>query len=255
MWPNRAPPNTKDNIVTSISTTKRRTRTMAGIMLLTAVAGVTGVLGAAAPANAANDGFVAAAVGLLNDAPPVNTVGGLGIAADQNQAYQAALTDCVNKGGHQCVVEAVKQGGCAAAASNDFGEMVGGTYITLRKAEENARGNLQNQQGVRVAAAGCSNGDVLPPAPPPPPPAPAPPKLGPTVSFHPILGGLEADITDRSGVASQCTYAMDDINRSFALAANSTVDLKIVPAIPRFRDRSVTITCDNGTKTQATTRF
>jgi hypothetical protein len=48
---------------------------------------------------------------------------------------------------------------------------------------------------------------------------------------------------------------MDDINRSFALAANSTFDLKIVPAIPRFRDRSVTITCDNGTKTQATTRF
>jgi hypothetical protein len=75
------------------------------------------------------------------------------------------------------------------------------------------------------------------------------------VSFNPILGGLEAHITDRSGVASQCTFAMDDVNRSFALAANSTFDLKIVPAIPRFRDRSVTITCDNGTKTQATTRF
>jgi adhesin HecA-like repeat protein len=180
----------------------------------------------------------------------VTTVGGLSIAADQNQAYQGALSDCVNKGGHQCVVEAVQQNGCAAAASNDFGEMVGGTDTTLRKAGDNARGKLQNQQGARIVAAGCSNGDVLPP-----PPAPAPPKLGPTVSFNPILDGLEAHITDRSGVASQCTYVMDDINRSFGLAANSTFDLRIVPAIPRFRDRNVTITCDNGTKTQATTRF
>ena len=143
------------------------------------------------------------------------------------------------------------QNGCAAAASNDFGEMVGATEITLRRAQDNARGTLQNQQGARIVASGCSNGAVPPP---PPPPAPAP-KLGPTVSFNPILGGLEAHITDRSGVASQCTYVMDDINRSFALAANSTFDLKIVPAIPRFRDRSVTITCDNGTKTQATTHF
>ncbi|HVQ49994.1 MAG TPA: DUF4189 domain-containing protein, partial [Mycobacterium sp.] len=246
------PLNAKDNIVTSSITSKRHVRTMAGVMILTAGATVTGLVGAVTPANAANDGFVAVAIGLVNDAPPVTTVGGLGIAADQNSAYQAALTDCVNKGGHQCVVEAVKQSGCAAAASNDFGEMVGGTDITLRRAGENARAKLQNKQGVREVAAGCSNGDTLPP---PAPPAPAPPKLGPTVSFNPILGGLEAHITDRSGVASQCTYVMDDINRSFGLAANSTFDLRIVPAIPRFRDRNVSITCDNGTKTQATTRF
>jgi hypothetical protein len=168
-------------------------------MLVTASASVTGLLGATVPANAANDGYV------------------------------------------------------AAAASNDFGEMVGGTDITLRRAQDNARGNLQNKQGVRVVAAGCSNGATLPPA--PPPSAPPAPKLGPTVSFKPILGGLEADVTDRSGAASQCTYVMDDINRSFALAANSTFNLRIIPAIPRFRDRSVTISCDNNTKTQATTRF
>ena len=236
--------------MTSINTSKRRARMMAGVMLMTAGAGVTGVLGATAPANAANDAYVAVAIGLVNDAPPVTTVGGLSINADQNQDYQGALSDCVSKGGHQCVVEAVMQNGCAAAASNDFGEMVGATEITLRRAQDNARGTLQNQQGARIVASGCSNGAV----PPPPPPAPAP-KLGPTVSFNPILGGLEAHITDRSGVASQCTYVMDDINRSFALAANLTFDLKIVPAIPRFRDRSVTITCDNGTKTEATTRY
>jgi adhesin HecA-like repeat protein len=254
MWSNRAPLNTKDDIVTSSNISRRHMRTMAGVMLVTAGASVIGLVGAAAPANAATDAYVAVAIGLVNDAPPVTTVGGLSIAADQNSAYQGALTDCVNKGGHQCVVEAVEQNGCAAAASNDFGEMVGGTDITLRTAEDNASGKLENQQGARIVAAGCSNGDLLPPA-PPPPPAPAPPKLGPTVSFNLILGGLEAHITDRSGVASQCTYVMDEINRSFGLAANSTFDLRIVPAIPRFKDRTVTITCDNGTKTQATTRF
>jgi hypothetical protein len=251
MRPNRVSPNTKDNIVTSINSSKRCARIMAGAMLMTAGAGVICVLGSTAQATAASDAYVAVAIGLVNDATPVTTVGGLAIAADQNQAYQGALSDCVGKGGHQCVVEAVIQNGCAAAASNDFGEMQGATDITLRRAEDNARGKLQNQQGARIVASGCSNGAVPPP---PAPPAPAP-KLGPTVSFNPILGGLEANITDRSGVASQCTYVMDDVNRSFGLAANSTFDLKIVPAIPRFRDRSVTITCDNGTKTQASTRF
>lgn len=236
--------------MTRINTSKRRARVMAGVMLMTAGTGVTGVISATAPANAADDSYIAVAVGLLNDAPPVASVGGLSINATQDQAAHGSLSDCVAKGGHQCVFEAVIQNGCAAAASNDYGEMVGATDSTLRGAEGAARAKLQNQQGAHIVASGCSNGAV----PPPPPPPPAP-KLGPTVSFHPILGGLEADITDRSGVASQCTYVMDDINRSFALAANSTFDLKIVPVIPRFRDRNVTITCDNGTKTAATTRF
>lgn len=243
--------------MTSNNTSTPHRRIMAGVMVLAAGASVAGLLGAAAPATAAPTGaaansYVAVAIGDVNDAPPVTTVGGLSIAADQNQAYQGALTDCVNKGGHQCVVEAEQQSGCAAAASNDFGELVGGTDVTLRKAQDNARAKLQNQQGAHIVVSGCSNGDVPPP---PPPPAPAPPKLGPTASFNPTLGGLEAHITDRSGVASHCTFAMDDINRNFALAANATFDLRIVPAIPRFRDRSVTISCDNGTRTQTTTRF
>jgi hypothetical protein len=45
--------------VTSSNTSRRQVRTMAGVMLV--------------------------AVGLVNDAPPVTTVGGLSIAADQNQ--------------------------------------------------------------------------------------------------------------------------------------------------------------------------
>ena len=120
--------------MTSTNTSQGPGRIIAGVMLVAAAASVAGLLGPAAPAHAATDAYVAVAVGLINDAPPVTTVGGLSIAADQNSAYQGALTDCVSKGGHQCVVEAVKQNGCAAAASNDF-------LASLREALPNV--NLQ----------------------------------------------------------------------------------------------------------------
>lgn len=218
-------------------------------MLVTAGASIAGLLGAAAPANAA-DAYVVLAAGDVNDAPPVQTVGGVYIGPDKNTG--AALSNCVSNGGHQCVVEVIATNGCAAVASNDYGEFESATATTQRDAEASARQKLQAQQGARIVVSACSNGAS---APPPPPSAPPAPKLGPTVSVNPILGGLQAHITDRNGVASQCTFAMDDINRSFALAANATFDLKVVPAIPRFRDRNVTISCDNGTKTQTTVRF
>jgi len=78
---------------------------------------------------------------------------------------------------------------------------------------------------------------------------------GPTVSFDTVVGGLVAHITDRSGVSSQCTYTTDNFDRSFALPANGSYDMRIVPAVPRFRNWTVTITCDNGTSTTATTYF
>ncbi|MDT5325935.1 MAG: hypothetical protein QOF25_3087, partial [Mycobacterium sp.] len=56
-------------------------------------------------------------------------------------------------------------------------------------------------------------------------------------------------------VSSQCTYATDNFNRGFGLPANSTYDLRIVPSVPQFRNWNVTITCDNGTTTQASTYF
>jgi hypothetical protein len=45
------------------------------------------------------------------------------------------------------------------------------------------------------------------------------------------------------------------VNRSFALQANFTYDLRIVPAVPQFRNWTVTIKCDNGTSTITTTYF
>lgn len=231
---------------------RRRIRIMAGVVLVTAGPSVSGLLGPAAPANAAADAYIALAVGDANDAPPVQTIGGMSIGPDANQADQESLTKCVDNGGHQCVVEVTAKNACAAAATNDFGEVEAASDPSLQVAQANAMGRLQNQQGAFVRVSGCSNGQVPPPSQPAPPAAP---KLGPTVSFNPILGGLEAHITDRSGVSSHCTYVTDHVNRGFALAANSTFDLEIVPAVPQRRTWNVTITCDNGTTTHATTFF
>jgi hypothetical protein len=150
---------------------------------------------------------------------------------------------------------AVATNECAAAASNRYGEEVGASAATRGAAESAALAKLQNQTDAKVIVSGCSNGATTPPPPPNDPPPPPAPKLGPTVSFDTVLGGMVAHITDRSGVSSQCTYATDDFSRGFALAANSKYDLRIVPAVPKFRNWTVTITCDNGTSTTATTFF
>jgi Domain of unknown function (DUF4189) len=209
------------------------------------------LVGAAAPANAA-DQYIALALGYVNENPPVTMAGGSAIAGTQEAAAQGALTNCVNNGGDHCVTVVIGTNECAAAASNNYGEEVGAKGSTVAAASSAALGLLQNQTGAKVIVSGCSNGATTPPPPPIDPPAP---KLGPTVSFKTVLGGLEAHITDRSGVSSQCTYVTDNVNRSFALAANSSYDLRIVPAIPQFRNWTVTITCDNGTSTTTSTYF
>jgi hypothetical protein len=220
--------------------------------LLAAGAAVVGML-APAPAQAA-DQYIALALGYVNENPPVTMAGGSSIAGTQDQAAQGALTNCANNGASHCVTVVIATNECAAAASNDYGEEVGASAATIAAAETAAKSKLQNQTGAKVIVSGCSNGNTPPPPPNDPPPPPAP-KQGPTVSFKTVVGGLEAHITDRSAVSSQCTYATDNYNRSFALPANSSYDLRIVPAVPQFRNWTVTITCDNGTSTTATTYF
>jgi Domain of unknown function (DUF4189) len=244
----------KDDIMTRSNALRRSPHTMAAVVLFAATATVAGFVGATAPANAAPDAYIALSLGFINENPPVTMAGGSAIAASQDQAATASLTNCVNNGGSHCVNQVIATNACAAAASNDYGEMTGASDASLSVAQSKAKNLLQNQQGAKVIVSGCSNGASQPP-PSQPPSQPPAPKLGPTVSFNPVLGGLEAHITDRSGVASQCTYVTDDFNRSFGLPANSTYDLRIVPAVPQFRNWNVTITCDNGTSTQATTYF
>jgi hypothetical protein len=229
-----------------------RGRTIAAVVLA-AGATVVGMFSAPAPAHAA-DQYIALAIGFVNENPPVTMAGGSAISSTQEQAGQGSLTNCSGNGAGHCATQVIAKNECAAAASNDYGERTGASDPSLAAAQSKAKALLQNQQGAKIIVSGCSNGATPPPPNDPPPPPPAP-KQGPTVSFNTVLGGLEAHITDRSGVSSQCTYATDDYNRSFALSANSTYDLRIVPAVPQFRNWTVTITCDNGTSTTATTYF
>jgi uncharacterized protein DUF4189 len=233
-------------------TTTNRGRAVVGT-LLAAGASIVGMVAVAAPAQAA-DQYYALALGYVNENPPVTMAGGSAVGGNQDQAAQNALTNCAANGAGHCVTVVIATNECAAAASNDFGEREGASASTIAAAQTAALGKLQNQTGAKIIVSGCTNGNTAPPPPNDPPPPPAP-KPGPTVSFNTVLGGLEAHITDRSGVSSQCTYTTDDYNRAFALPANSTYDLRIVPAVPRFKNWTVTIKCDNGTTTTATTYF
>lgn len=239
--------------IISKSPVGRRTQTVAAV-LLAASASAVGMIGTAAPAQA-SDQYIALAIGFVIENPPVTTAGGSGIGATPDQAGQGALSNCSGNGAGHCVTQVIAKNECAAAASNDYGEMTGASDPSLSVAQSKARSLLQNQQGAKVVVSGCSSGSTPPPPPNQPPPPPPAPKQGPTVSFKTVLGGLSAHITDRSGVTSQCTYAADNFSRGFGLAANSAYDLRIVPAIPQFRNWTVTITCDNGTSTTATTFF
>ena len=60
------------------------------------------------------------------------------------------------------------------------------------------------------------------------------------MTFNPLVGGMQVEVTDRSGVASQCTYTADNgFTRSFGLGANATAKVNIVPALPELRNERV----------------
>jgi Domain of unknown function (DUF4189) len=229
----------------------RHGRTVAAVLVAAGAVAVSLLTPASAQAA---DQHIALALGYVNENPPVTMAGGSSIGGNQDQAAQGALTNCSNNGAGHCVTVVIATNECAAAASNDYGERVGASGATIAAASSGALAKLQNQTGAKVIVSGCSNGNTPPPPNDPPPPPPAP-KLGPTVSFETVVGGLVAHITDRSGVSSQCTYTADNFNRAFALSANSTYDLRIVPAVPRFKNWNITIACDNGTSTSTTTYF
>ena len=240
--------------MTSTIKSSRRGRTLVGTVLASA-ASVVGMIAVAAPAQAA-DQYIALALGYVSENPPVTMAGGSAISGNQEQAFQGALTNCSANGAGHCVSQVIATNECAAAASNKYGEEVGASAATLAAAE--SAGHWPSCRTRRTRRSSCRAARTGTPPPPPPnqpPPPPPAPKLGPTVSFNKVLGGLESHITDRSGDTSQCTYATDDFNRSFGLPANSTYDLRIVPAVPRFKNWTVTVTCDNGTSTTATTYF
>jgi hypothetical protein len=81
------------------------------------------------------------------------------------------------------------------------------------------------------------------------------PKQGPTVKPNPGVLGVTFHVTDRSGVASQCTYSSEGFTSdSFSLPANGPFDL-FVPAVRELRNRIGTVTCDNGTSANTSVFF
>ena len=87
------------------------------------------------------------------------------------------------------------------------------------------------------------------------PAEPQGPPPGPDVSGEPVLGGLVVHIKDNSGKTSKCHYDSEVVDRDFTLNANSTFDLRIIPAVPLLRAWPVTVSCDNGATTSTTIDF
>ena len=181
---------------------RRRISSGAATMLIATGTVVAFQLGAAAQATAQYDNYyVAIAVGDLNDAPPVQTVAGLMIGADEGQVDKKALSNCVGGGGRQCVVMISVENTCAAVASNDFGQFETASDPALQVAKNNAESKMLNKQGLHIVEAYCSEGpDQLPP-----PDQPAPAKQGPAGTLGQLLGGAGTRITDRGGVAHPVT--------------------------------------------------
>jgi hypothetical protein len=231
--------------------TDRRRITAAAAVIVSAGAIAAAGLGSAAPAIAAPDQYVVLSTGALGyiDQNGYEYAGGVGIGPDASADADLSMSNCKHNGSIDCHVMVTAKNACGAVASNRAGDQAIVTDPVLDNARQNALNALPNKDAARIVVSDCAGSQPAPPNPP------SPAKQGPTVSWNPIVGGLEAHITDRSGVSSQCTYTTDNFNRSFALPANSTYDLKIVPAIPEHRNWNVTITCDNGTSTQATTYF
>ena len=211
------------------TTHKRRSgrpgRTIAAI-LLAAIAIVVGMVGAPAPAHAA-DQYIALAIGYVNENPP----------SRWPEVRESMPTNSRPHSGHWPIVRAMAAGAvsprsspwneCAAAASNHYGEMTGASdpvrFPPLQKQGQGQAAEPAGRQGHRVGLRewkhfAAAVNDL------PPPPAPS---SGRRSRSRRSSGGLAAHITDRSGVSSQCTYVTDDFSRSFALAANSTYDLRI----------------------------
>src|SRR5690242_14006307 len=89
----------RDTMMISRTASDQCARVGASIALVAAGLSITGIA-ATGTANAA-DAYVAVSVGLANDNPPVQTIGGMAIGPDADQARIGSLTNCQNNGGNQ----------------------------------------------------------------------------------------------------------------------------------------------------------
>lgn len=132
-------------------------RHTAATLLVAVASTAAGILGSTATAHAAGDQFVAIAVGTAaNTQYPVDMRGGMATGTDQQQAIWSAQGNCTNNGGTHCYYEIGATNGCAAAASNDAGEVQGATGDMIRIAQVSALHKLSNQTGAHIVLSGCA---------------------------------------------------------------------------------------------------
>ena len=195
------------------------------------------------------------------------------LAGSEQQAIDVAMGHCVRAGGRNCItMTSSEPGGCVALVRTAGGSSAGGRGRTNEEAQSNAYGSFEGG-GEDLLVITCSGLDSepvgptgaggvsplpaapqSPEAPPPPPPPVEAPKQGPTVVPKPGVLGVTFTITDRSGVASQCTYSSEGFEPSFGLPANGSFDL-FVPAVRLLKIRTGKVTCDNGTSTNTSVFF
>ncbi len=116
-------------------------------MLAASGAIIAGALGAAAPANAQVDKFVA-----ISDSPETHTWGTGWNYDNLDSAMVRSLSECQDAGGNHCVFLAWSKNGCAALAVN--GDNYYGWYgATPYEAQQGA---LQRNGGGQIVVTQCS---------------------------------------------------------------------------------------------------
>ena len=143
------------------STIKHRTRNTL-VAALTGGAALAGTFGAAAPAQAAPDMYIALSYSFTSD------ISGIAVTNDSEQSRINSLGNCQDKGGNHCVWFGTFKNTCAALAILGQQEWNTATGATPKDAEDQA---LAQNPGSHIAVSGCTAGnprkplDRLPTAP------------------------------------------------------------------------------------------
>jgi hypothetical protein len=182
---------------------------------------------------------------------------GTATASGNNQVLTGPVTGGITSAGNEVAFTVDWNGpphGQYVGTFDAGGNVRGGFNQDLRAGSKASWDSVTPFTCVAEAASPPPSQQAPPPTEAPPPVAETKPLQGPTVTPKEGLGGVTFTVTDRSGVASQCTYSSEGFDKSFGLPANKPVDV-FVPAVRLFRQRNGTVTCDNGTSTNTSVFF
>jgi Domain of unknown function (DUF4189) len=132
-----------------MKSTRHRSRNTL-LAALTAGAGLAGAFGAAAPAQAAPDMFIALSYSFQSN------ISGIAVTNDSEQSRINSLLNCQDKGGNHCVTFAIEGNTCVALAILGQQEWNTATGATPKDAQDQA---LAQNPGSHIAVSGCTSGN------------------------------------------------------------------------------------------------